>query len=92
MHLELFFKIGYVCEIPKRFGIQQDLTQFADKIWCDDYTGCDVVDNYFATEAVTIKYILYEYYLDEDKLRIFRFNSNIYKIVFTIFYVPLSIF
>ena len=33
---------------------------------CGDSTGCDVVDNYFATETDTMVYILYEYDLDED--------------------------
>ena len=66
MQLELFFKIGYVCKIPKGFGIQQDLTQFADKIGCDDSTGCDAVDNYFTTEADTMIDTLYEYCLHED--------------------------
>ena len=46
--------------------MQQDLTQFADKILCDDYTGCDEVDNNFATIADIMVYILYEYDLPED--------------------------
>ena len=58
-------EIGYVFKIPKGFGCQQELTQFADKILCDDYTGFDVVNNYFATEADTMADILYEYDLDE---------------------------
>ena len=65
MQLELFVKIGYACQISKGFGIQQDLTQFADRKWCDDYTGCDVVDKYFGTEAETMTDILYEYDLYE---------------------------
>ena len=66
MQLELFFKIEYVRKIPKGFGIQQDLTQFADKIRCDDSIGCDAVDNYFATEADTKTDTLYENCLHED--------------------------
>ena len=66
MQLELFFKIGYVCIIPKGFGVEQDLTRFAVKILCDDSTGCDELDNYFATEADTMIGILYEYGLDKD--------------------------
>ena len=31
--------------------MEQDFTQFAVKILNDDSTGCDDVDNYFATEA-----------------------------------------
>ena len=46
--------------------MEQDLTQFADKILSDYFTGCDKVDNYFATEADTMINMLYEYDLDED--------------------------
>ena len=66
MQLELFFKIEYVCEIPKGLRMEQDLAQFAVKIMCDDSTGCDEVDNHFATEANTSIDILYEYDLDVD--------------------------
>ena len=59
LQLELFFKIGHVCKILKGFQTGQDLTQFAVKILCDDYTGCDKVDSYFATEADTMVDILY---------------------------------
>ena len=38
--------------------MDQDLTQFANKILCDDYMGCDEVDSYFATEVDTIIAIL----------------------------------
>ena len=39
--------------------MEQDFTQFTDKILCDDSTSCDEVDNYFATEAATMIDILY---------------------------------
>ena len=66
MELELLFEMIYVCKIPKGFGIELDLTQFADKLQCDDYTGCDAVDNYYATDADTMMDILYEYDFHED--------------------------
>ena len=31
--------------------MEQDLAQLAVIILCDDSTGCDEVDDYFATEA-----------------------------------------
>ena len=31
--------------------MEQDLTQLAVIILCDDFTGCDEVDNYFATDT-----------------------------------------
>ena len=34
--------------------MEQDFTQLAVKILYDDSTGCDDVDNYFATEADTM--------------------------------------
>ena len=43
--------------------MDQDLTQFSDKILCGDSTGCDEVDTYFAIEVDTIIAILYEYVL-----------------------------
>ena len=77
MYLDLFIKVGYVYKIPKGFWMEQALTQFAVKLLCDDSTGCDKVDNYFATEADTMIDILYEYDLDEDYFRLFTFNRNI---------------
>ena len=50
MQLELFFKVGYVCIIPK--GV--DCTQFAVLILCHDSTGCDEMGDYFAIEADTM--------------------------------------
>ena len=46
--------------------MEQDLTQLAVKILCDDSTGCGEVDNYFATAVGTMIYIVYEDDLDED--------------------------
>ena len=57
MQLELFFKVGYVCTIPKgveRGGEEQDCTQFAVLIQCHDSTGCDEMGDYFAIEADTM--------------------------------------
>ena len=62
--LESFFKIGYVCIIPK--GMEQYHTQFADLILCDDSTGCDEMGNYFATEAYTMINIVCEVDLIND--------------------------
>ena len=38
--------------------VEQDLTQFAVIILCDDSTSRDEVDDYFATEAATMIYII----------------------------------
>ena len=46
--------------------MDQDLTQFSDKILCDNSSGCDEVDKYFAIEVDIIVAVLYEYVLDED--------------------------
>ena len=53
MQLELFFKVGYVCTNPQRGGEEQDCTQFAVLILCQDFTGCDERGDYFAIEADT---------------------------------------
>ena len=76
MHLELFFKIGYVCKIPKGIGIDQDLPQFAVNILCDDSTSFGEVDNTFATKADIMIDVVYK--LDEDKFIPFAFYGNIY--------------
>ena len=53
MQLSLFFKVGYVCTIPK--GVEeQDCTQFAVLILCHVSTGGDEMDDYFAMEADTM--------------------------------------
>ena len=54
MQLGLFFKVGYVCTIPKRGGEEQGCTQFAVLIQCHDSTGCDEMGDYFAIEADTM--------------------------------------
>ena len=58
MLLELFFKVGYVCTIPKGVErnriVRQDCTQFAVLIQCHDSTGCDEMGDYFAIEADTM--------------------------------------
>ena len=53
MQLELFFKVGYVCN-SQRGGEEQDCTQFAVLIQCHDSTGCDEMGDYFAIEADTM--------------------------------------
>ena len=61
--------------------MEQDLTQFAvNKILYDDSTGCDEVDNYFATEADTIIDILYVYDLHEDQIRILYLTGTVTKL------------
>ena len=67
MQFEVFFKIGYVCTIPKGMVVEQDLTQLAVIILCDDATSWDEVGDYFATEADTmIDDIVCEVYLNRD--------------------------
>ena len=60
MHLELFYMIGYICKIPKGIGMDQDLTQFAVKILCDDSTCFDEVGNTFATKSDIMIDIVYK--------------------------------
>ena len=40
--------------------MERDLSQLAVIILFDVYTGCDEVDEYFATEAATMMGIVYE--------------------------------
>ena len=54
MQLELFFKVGYVCTIPKGVERKRIVINFAVQILCRDSTGCDEMDNYFAIEADTM--------------------------------------
>ena len=35
-------------------GVEHDCTQFAVLMLCHDSTGCDEMDDYFATEAYTM--------------------------------------
>ena len=46
--------------------MEQELTQFAVLILCDDPTGCDKMGGYFATEADTLIGIVCEVDLDKD--------------------------
>ena len=46
--------------------MEQDHTQFAVQILCDDYTGCDAICDYFATEADTVINIVCEVDLNKD--------------------------
>ena len=62
----MFFKIGYVSTIPKRVFLEQDLSQLAVIILCDDSTGCDEVGDCFATEADTMIDIVCEINLNKD--------------------------
>ena len=64
MHIDLLFKIEYVCRIPKGLEIEQHLTQFAVKILFDDSTGCHERNIFFAREADIMKDIVYD--LDKD--------------------------
>ena len=54
MQLQLLFKVGYVCTIPKGGEEEQDCTQFAVLILCHNSTGCDEMGDYFAIEADTM--------------------------------------
>ena len=47
--------------------MEQDLSQFAVLILCDASTGCDEMGIYFATEADTMKHIVYEVDLNKDR-------------------------
>ena len=53
MQLELFFKVGYVCIIPKGWR-GTGLYSVAILILCHDSTGCDEMGDYFAIEADTM--------------------------------------
>ena len=46
--------------------MEQDLTQLAVIILCDASTGCDEVDDYFATEADTMIDVVCEVDLNKD--------------------------
>ena len=53
MQLELFFKVGYVCAIPK--GVERNrIVLSLLLIKCHDSTGCDEMGDYFAIEADTM--------------------------------------
>ena len=62
-----------------RGGVEQDHTHLAVIILCDDSTGCDEVDDSFATEADTVIDIVCEVDLNKESFDyIFTFNRNIY--------------
>ena len=44
----------------------KDLTQLAVIILCNVYTGCDEMDDYFATEADTVVNIVCDVDLNKD--------------------------
>ena len=46
--------------------MEQDRTQFAVLILCDDSTGCDEIGLYFATEADILIYIVCNVDLNKD--------------------------
>ena len=46
--------------------MEQELTQFAVLIICDDSNGCDEIGDYFTTVADTILDIVCEVYLNKD--------------------------
>ena len=46
--------------------MDQDLTQLAVIILCDESTGCDEMNDYFATEADTMIDIVFEVDLNTD--------------------------
>ena len=54
MQLELFFKVGYVCTIPKGLKRNRIVLSFTDLIFLFDFTGCDEMGDYFAIEADTM--------------------------------------
>ena len=54
MQLELFFKVGYVCTIPKGRRGTGLYSVCSPNTICHDSTGCDEIDDYFAIEADTI--------------------------------------
>ena len=47
MHLELLYKIEFVCIIPKGFGMEQSLTQLAVKILFYDSTGFKTFSKFY---------------------------------------------
>ena len=48
-------------------GMEEDLTQFAVLILCDDSAGCDEMGNYFTAEALTMIDIVCVVYLNKDR-------------------------
>ena len=50
-----------------RCGIEEYLTKLVVIILCDGNTGCDEIDDHFATEADTMIYIQCDVYLNKYK-------------------------
>ena len=57
--------------------VEQDLTQFAVLIHCDDPTGCDKMGDYFAIDADTMIDMVCEVDLNEDKLNIYIWSERL---------------
>ena len=77
----------------RRDRVEQDYTQFAALILCDDSTGCDEICDQFAIDADIMIDIVCEVDLNEDWFWIFIFKRNIHFIVsFIIFYLYLHVF
>ena len=58
--------------------MEQDLSQLAALILCDDSTGCDKMGDYLTTEADTIIDTVCEVDFNKNLFRIFIFNRNTY--------------
>ena len=54
-----------------RGGVEEDLSQLTVIMLYHDSTGCDEMDDYFATEADTMIYKVYKVDLNKDKVLIF---------------------
>ena len=54
MQLELFFKVGYVCTIPKGMERNTIVLSLQSKYYALDSTGCNEMGDYFAIEADTM--------------------------------------
>ena len=56
-----------ICLHNSQGVVGQDLTRLAVIILCNGYTGCDEIDDCFATEADTMVDIACEVVLNKDK-------------------------
>ena len=54
MQLELFFKVGHVCTIPKGVERNRIVLSLWVLIVCHDSTGCDEMGDFFAIESDTM--------------------------------------
>ena len=50
----------------QRGGMEQDLSQFAILMLCDDSTSCDEMSYFYATEAETMMDIVCEVQVNKD--------------------------